>query len=232
MHFRLPTPLHGWREFAGEVGIIVLGVLIALGFGQIAEALHDRWNAAEARDAIRAEVRENLSWLEVRDDYEPCINGMLSDLDSVLARARNGQATPRLANVGLPVHSKITSIRWDANAQAGRASLFSGDEQRNLGNMYFTTEEFRASQEQEETVWGKLGFVNGLNRFTPLDVHELSILLAEAHYRNFRAQLDILRGHQWAGRLHLTAANPDSVEKMAHAKKIDCPALVEGDPKR
>jgi hypothetical protein len=98
--------------------------------------------------------------------------------------------------------------------------------------MYFTTEEFRASQEQEETVWGKLGFVNGLNRFTPLDVHELSILLAEAHYRNFRAQLDILRGHQWAGRLHLTAANPDSVEKMAHAKKIDCPALVEGDPKR
>ena len=22
MHFRLPKPLHGWREFAGEVGII------------------------------------------------------------------------------------------------------------------------------------------------------------------------------------------------------------------
>ena len=31
MHFHLPKPLHGWREFAGEVGIIVLGVLIALG---------------------------------------------------------------------------------------------------------------------------------------------------------------------------------------------------------
>jgi len=30
MHFRLPKPLHGWREFAGEVGIIVIGVLIAL----------------------------------------------------------------------------------------------------------------------------------------------------------------------------------------------------------
>jgi hypothetical protein len=33
MHFHLPKPLHGWREFAGEVGIIVLGVLIALGAG-------------------------------------------------------------------------------------------------------------------------------------------------------------------------------------------------------
>ena len=30
MHFHFPKPLHGWREFVGEVGIIVIGVLIAL----------------------------------------------------------------------------------------------------------------------------------------------------------------------------------------------------------
>ena len=35
MHLQLPKPLHGWREFAGEVGIIVLGVLIALGLEQL-----------------------------------------------------------------------------------------------------------------------------------------------------------------------------------------------------
>jgi hypothetical protein len=28
--FHLPKPLHGWRQFAGEVGIIVIGVLIGL----------------------------------------------------------------------------------------------------------------------------------------------------------------------------------------------------------
>ena len=42
MHFHLPKPLHGWREFAGEVGIIVLGVLIALGAEQLVEAAHWR----------------------------------------------------------------------------------------------------------------------------------------------------------------------------------------------
>ena len=31
MHLHLPKPLHGWRAFVGEVGIIVIGVLIALG---------------------------------------------------------------------------------------------------------------------------------------------------------------------------------------------------------
>jgi len=230
MHFHLPKPLHGWREFAGEVGIIVIGVLIALAFGQLVQSFDDRSNAEQAREAIRAEVRENLFWLDLRAEYEPCINSMLGKLDGVLARARNGQPTPRLTDVGLPVHSKITSLRWDANAQAGRASLFSGDEQRNLGNMYFTTEEFWASQEEEETVWAKLGFLDGLNHFTPLDVHELSVLLAEAHYRNFRAELDIERGGQWASKLHLTAANPNSVENTHHtnSKRIDCPAVIEG----
>jgi hypothetical protein len=38
MHFHLPKPLHGWREFTGEVGIIVIGVLIALGAQQVVEA--------------------------------------------------------------------------------------------------------------------------------------------------------------------------------------------------
>ena len=33
MHFHLPNPLHGWRELAGEVAIIVVGVLIGLGGG-------------------------------------------------------------------------------------------------------------------------------------------------------------------------------------------------------
>ena len=33
-------PIHGWRVFAGEVGIIVIGVLIALGAQQVAEDWH------------------------------------------------------------------------------------------------------------------------------------------------------------------------------------------------
>jgi hypothetical protein len=31
MQIQLPKPLHGWREFAGEVGVVLLGVLVALG---------------------------------------------------------------------------------------------------------------------------------------------------------------------------------------------------------
>ena len=105
MHFHFPKPLHGWREFAGEVGIIVIGVLIALAFGQVAQSVHDRIAAAQAREAIRAEVRENLWWLETRGNYEPCIDRMINQLGSVLARARCGEPTPVFSDVFFPLHS-------------------------------------------------------------------------------------------------------------------------------
>ena len=39
MHIHLPKPLHGWRALIGEVGIIVVGVLIALGAEQLLKPL-------------------------------------------------------------------------------------------------------------------------------------------------------------------------------------------------
>ena len=58
MHFHLPKPLHGWREFVGEVGIIVIGV-DCVGAEQVVETLH--WNhvAAGARESVSGEL-DNL----------------------------------------------------------------------------------------------------------------------------------------------------------------------------
>jgi hypothetical protein len=207
MDIHLPKPIHGWRAFIGEVGVIVLGVLIALGFGQLAETIHERTIAAEARDAVRAEVRENIWWLEYRAKREPCIRRKLAQLDDLLARARRGEPTPLVHRIGVVPHAKITTLRWQANAQAGRASLFSGDEQRMLGNMYYTTDEFTQVQSQEEITWSKMRFIQDLQQFTPADVHDLSVFLAEAHYQNWIILLSIHRAHQWADKLGLTADN-------------------------
>ena len=56
MHFHLPKPLHGWREFAGEVGIIVIGVLIALGAEQVVEGFHWREKISRAEHSMRIEL--------------------------------------------------------------------------------------------------------------------------------------------------------------------------------
>ena len=64
MHFHLPKPLHGWREFVGEVGIIVIGVLIALGAEQVVEAVHHRSQVDEAIEKLRAESADNRRVLD------------------------------------------------------------------------------------------------------------------------------------------------------------------------
>ena len=64
MHIHLPKPLHGWREFVGEVGIIVAGVLIALGAEQVVEAVHHRSQVHEATKKLRAESIENRKVIE------------------------------------------------------------------------------------------------------------------------------------------------------------------------
>lgn len=224
MHFHLPKPLHGWREFFGEVGIIVVGVLIALALEQVVQSAHERTIAAEARDAVRAEMQENLWWLERRAQIEPCVQVSLVRLANVVELADHNKPIPVSENIGLKWHSKITSLRWDANAQSGRASLFSANEQRLLGNMYFSSEEFRRTQAEEEDLWSKMSFVNGLDHLSPLDIHDLRIFLASARYRDGRAKLSIRRAHQWAERLQLTAANPNGVEKLGSLSAANCPS--------
>ena len=59
MQFKLPEPLHGWRAFAGEVGIIVLGVLIALGFGQLVDTWQWRDKISHAEESMRLELADD-----------------------------------------------------------------------------------------------------------------------------------------------------------------------------
>ena len=61
MHFHLPKPLHGWREFAGEVGIILLGVLLAL----LGQAMFEEWTwdrkVEAATSAMDDEIKRALA---------------------------------------------------------------------------------------------------------------------------------------------------------------------------
>jgi hypothetical protein len=85
MHFHLPKPLHGWREFAGEVGIIVVGVLIALSAEQLVEAWQWREKVASADRAMQREMFwDNGPEMLQRIAIEPCINAQLDAIRSAV----------------------------------------------------------------------------------------------------------------------------------------------------
>ena len=219
----MPKAVHGWREFVNEISVIVVGVSIALVAEQSVVAIHERTVAAEARASIRAEVSENLWWINRRAKYQPCIEKTIATLGDVVTKARAGQATPVVTKIVFPLHSKITALRWDANSQAGRTSLFSGDEQQMLGNMYYTTEDYRHSQEAEELEWAKIGFIEQLEHYTAADERDLSIFLAEVRYYQRRASASIIRAREWARKMNVPPANFNTVGSLDATTTTKCP---------
>jgi len=86
MHFHLPKPLHGWREFAGEVGIIVIGILIALGAEQVVEAWQWREKVEIARTAIRSELNGQLDQSDEVVRFGRCSRPFVDALEAAIIR--------------------------------------------------------------------------------------------------------------------------------------------------
>jgi hypothetical protein len=84
MHFHLPKPLHGWREFIGEVGIIVIGVLIALGAQQVVESAQWATKASTAKHELQQQMV--LAWVfaEEREARERCADDYLVNLANAI----------------------------------------------------------------------------------------------------------------------------------------------------
>ena len=92
MDIHTPKSWHGWREFAKELGTIILGILIALALEQLAE--HLRWERAveEARTAIHEEIAFNNGYLQSRAASGACVTRRLDEIErAVTAAEPNGR---------------------------------------------------------------------------------------------------------------------------------------------
>lgn len=55
-------PVHSWRELLSEIGVIVIGVIIALAAEQAVETIHWRHKVADAELAMRRELSSDLAY--------------------------------------------------------------------------------------------------------------------------------------------------------------------------
>src|SRR6478672_3832573 len=96
MHFHLPKPLHGWREFSGEIAIIVIGVLIALGAENLIERWHWQEQATIARDSFKDELATAGIYSYERLAIQPCLQGRIRELaDQLRGSAGAWAASPQ-----------------------------------------------------------------------------------------------------------------------------------------
>jgi hypothetical protein len=185
-------PAKGWRAFAGEVGVVVLGVLLALAAQQTAETVNERREAAETRATLTNEIRETLALLELRRLAQPCIDRRLKEVRALVDQwGRTGSfKTPRW--VSQATWFAVVTARFDAAQSAGRLALLPSEEQYRLGLVVGNLRSFQDIQSKEIETWGTLRMLqSGADALSAGDRTEIRVALQEASTLNYLAQIRV-----------------------------------------
>lgn len=177
MDVHLPKPLHGWREFVGEVGIIVLGVLIALGFEQLVDQWRWHREVGSTRQAIADELVEAANQGAMRMAVEDCLRDRIGELSARL-NASNGrwtgdplplapgaQSTPHWDNRSMGRVYAVPLVGWSQDAwdtakSAGILDHMGRDEAASYSEVYGEIAGIRDYQDQELLLESNLSFLS------------------------------------------------------------------------
>ena len=112
MDVHKPKSVHSWREFAGEIVTIVIGVLIALGAEQVVEAVSWHSKVAAAETAMRLELRDDdLPQAYARIAATPCLKQRLDRIEALVERGADR------ATISAETHGSRPALRtWDMEA--------------------------------------------------------------------------------------------------------------------
>ncbi len=146
MHVRLLKPLHGWRAFTGEVGVIVLGVLIALGAQQLVDTFRQRSEVEQLRGALNAELSDDRArWESIRSSDE-CAERRLKVLEHWLETA---PANARLKNA-YPIFLWNThTSAWDSAKSSPAGQLLGLDERLTYASLYDSLDNWHRNNVEE-----------------------------------------------------------------------------------
>jgi hypothetical protein len=167
MDIHKPKPWHGVRGFLKEYVIIVAGVLTALAAEQAAEALRHHAEAAEAREAVRAEVVADITRIQQRAFADACVEARLAEIEQIVDAAAADGRIRSPSWIGHPPRYAVESARWDAASQCGRVSLLPPDWQSQFGFLYTTLRYYYELNNAEQQTWSRLDGLTGLDRLTP-----------------------------------------------------------------
>lgn len=203
MRVHLPRPLHGWRQFAGEVGIIVFGVLIALGAQQLVQNVQQRSDTADARRAIRGELEVNMARLASRAALKHCVESRMEEIQALLDAAAKNPSIVAPGWIGRPQYWSMQTVRWDAVSQGGRAALLPADELADYGSLYSWMGSINGVMTTEQADWARLRSLEHMSDLRPQMIFDLNATLEDARYSNWRIKRWMMQMEPTATKLRL-----------------------------
>lgn len=188
-----PKAVHSWRELASEVGVIIIGVLIALSAEQVVEWLHWQHEVRESREALRAELAYDLGARKVRADQYGCIARRIEDLQRWHDSYKGGKPLALAVPIGRPVSSVTSFDAWNV-AQTGQVAAHMPLEERmRYETLYGNMRTFSDFMARDDETWFDLQDFNGAS---DLDRHDLMKL--QGSISRLRTHNESFNGN-WSG---------------------------------
>lgn len=205
------APREGWRTFAGEVGVIVLGVLIALGAQQAVDAWNRHQDRAFTEAALRDEIGVDAMMAFERLVIETCLRDRIAGLAAkIVATNDRWRADP------LDVHSPTyrafalpgayrtpnrqwSRAAWNTAVESGVLNTMDRNRVAALASLYDQVAELQLVQESESQQAPQLTFLAYDLPLDPAARHAALSALAAVDSSNRRM---VLLSQQFLDNLH------------------------------
>lgn len=177
----------GQRGFLAEVGIIVLGVLVALSGEQAVQAL--RWShlVAQQREVLSDELRGALTEASVRLLQRPCFERRLRELRVVLERNRQGAPLDLRGKLGAPTYTQASTGAWATALNSETLDHMPLAERQEWGGAFEGGGELAEVYKAESEVRVELSRIDHVALLESEDWAALRAAFARAHALNDRA---------------------------------------------
>jgi hypothetical protein len=169
MDIHRPKPWHGLREFLKEYGIIVLGVLTAIGLEQVVEQLHWRHVVREHREVLDDTVSEFYASMLSRADMQDCVDRRLGEIATILARHDAGQPLGVIGPVSTPTATVADTGAFEMSLADQTFSHMRFEEQTQYFARLGSYKVFKEVTTNEREVWRELARLNHARVLTAED---------------------------------------------------------------
>jgi hypothetical protein len=220
MEIHKPKPVHNWREFLTEIGVVVIGVCIALAAEQAVEWLHWQSEVKAARAALHTEITANNAiFLTRRLAIAPCLERQAQEagriLDDLEAKRPPGRFT-----VFRPENGSLLNFNeWESERAAQTLTHFPREELALIGNYYDQLADEKIWMLNETTAWHELSVL----RHPPggigvSDILRLRTALENADEDERLIVLNTRRQLSWSGQLGIAAKPYDPAQLADYCK--------------
>ena len=189
MHVHRPKPLHGWRDILTEIGVIVVGIAIALGGEQVLEALHWSHMVHVGETALKPAYAREVDNVAVREAQSACISGRLAFLSKTLQAASDSGRLPPIGEIGHPPYTPWTLADWDALVASQTVSHLPRGKMATYTVIAQQTAFLSGLSDQEEDLWASLDSMAGPGRrLSDAEAAQLRVTLSRAVNADRRMQ--------------------------------------------